>query len=57
MYQFGMKLANLVKKSGEVSASPDPDRSKTYSDRAKQVWRFITATGILDLVDFKVVAC
>ena len=55
MFQFGMKLANLVKKSGEVSASPDPDRSKSYSDRAKQVWRFIITTGILDLVDFKVV--
>jgi hypothetical protein len=47
MYQLGMKLANLVKKS-------NPEQSRSFSSRARRVWNFINRTGIIDPVNFKV---
>ena len=46
MYQLGMKLANLYK-SNLV-------QSRSYSDRAETVFKFINQTGIIDLDTFKV---
>ena len=47
MFQFGMKLANLDKLA-------NPVQSKSYSDRAETVFKFINTTGIIDLDTFKV---
>ena len=41
MFQLGYKLQRLT-------------GNKTFGDRAKQVWKFMTGAGILDRKNFKV---
>lgn len=57
--RVGAKLHHAGANQGSFGSFLDPvgvnpDRSKSYSDRAKLVWKFISSSGILDPVNYKV---